>query len=283
MALISDFIQADKITTDLVTQLVQRKTVFGQVADVKRDFKGSSASIPVANSGTVGNYVPGTPMDINTVTSSAITIDLNQTKYINDYVDSVDKASSAQDVMRQVLNRLTQNMSITIDTYALQEWFDNAGVTDATILGVTSAAIDLSESNIDEYLAGAAQLLDENDVPEDGRVAIIPPVAHKYLTLNNVYEAASTDEQARIKGFKGMFMGLEIFVSNNLPKGVAGGLEADETGVIIAHKSALNVLFNYDDIKISTDALYRGEFISAVSQYGAGVNTSTYVAAGVIK
>lgn len=283
MALISDFIQADKITSDLVTQLVSRKAIFTQVADVKVNYKGSSAQIPVANSGTIGNYVPGTPMAINNVTSSSITIDLNQSKYINDYVDSVDKASSSQDVMRQVLNTLTTNMDTVIDTYAQKEWFDNAGIVGTSAdIGVTGGPITVDEDNIDKYLTDVSRLMDENDVPSEDRIVILTPKLIQSLSLNNTYIAATTDEMSRRRGYKGLYADLEVMVSNSVPTGTAGGLEVGERGVVAAHKSALNVLFNYQDIKISTDALYRGEFISSVVNYGAGVNTPIYVVAGVV-
>jgi len=285
MALITSFIQADKIT-DLATALISRKTVFSSIADVRMGFKGSSAQIPVLNSGTVGDYVPGVDMTTNNVSSSHITIPLDQSKYINDYLDDVDEATATQSALPQLLNTLTNTMANLVDAFALEKLWDGAGTTDATALGVTGTPIAIDEDNIDDYLTTVDRLLTEADAPEDGRYVIVSPKMAQALTLNNVYVSATTDEQARRRGYRGMYANLEIYVSNNLPVGVLTGdnhnLASGETGVLGGVKGAGNVLFNYEKFRAVEAEDRFGQKYQAVANYGAGANTPVWLVWGVV-
>jgi len=285
MSLITDFIQANKVT-ELATQLIARKTVFASISDVRMGFKGSSAQIPVLDSGTVGDYVPGQDMTVNNVSSSNINIPLDQAKYINDYLDDVDEASAAQSALPQLLNTLTNNMANIVDQYALKKLWDGAGSTNATDLGVSGTPITIDENNIDDYLTSIDRVLTENDAPEAGRYAVITPAMLQSLTLNNVYVAATSDEQARTRGYRGMYGGLEIYVSNNIAKGAFVGdnhdLAIGEKGVFGGIKQAGNVLFNYDRFRAVEAEDRFGQKFQAVSNYGAGVNTPKWLVWGVI-
>ena len=172
MALITDFIQANKIT-ELATALITRKTVFSSITDVKMGFKGSSAQIPVLSSGTIGDYAPGTDMTVNNVSSSNINITVDQFKYINDYLDDVHEASAAQSALPQLLNTLTQNMAKVVDQYALEKLWDLATTTEAASLGTSGAPITIVEGNIDDYLTSIDRLLTEADAPEVLRVRVL--------------------------------------------------------------------------------------------------------------
>ena len=285
MALITDFIQANKIT-ELATALIKRRTVFSSIADVKTGFKGSQAQIPVLASGQVGDYVPGVDMNVNNVSSSHITIPLDQSKYINDYLDEVDEASAAQSALPQLLNTLTNNMATVVDQYALKKLWDGASTTDATALGVTGTPITIDESNIDDYLTTIDRLLTEADAPDAGRYVVITPKMLQALTLNNIYVAASSDEQARRRGYRGMYANLEVYVSNNLPSGQYTGdnhdLGPDEIGVIGGIKAAGNVIFNYDKFRAKEAENRFGQKFQAVNNFGAGANTPSWLVWGVI-
>ena len=285
MALITDFIQADKIT-ELATALIKKRTVFSSIADVRTNFKGSQAQIPVLNSGTVGDYVPGVDMAVSNVSSSHITIPLNQSKYINDYLDDVDEASAAQSALPQLLNTLTNNMATTVDKYALQQLWDGAATTDAGALGVTGAPIAIDESNIDDYLTTIDRLLTEADAPDANRFVVITPKMLQALTLNNIYIAATSDEMARTRGYRGMYANLEVYVSNNLKEGAFTGanhsLAVDEIGVVGGVRGAGNVIFNYDKFRAKEAENRFGQKYQAVNNYGAGANTPAWLVWGVV-
>jgi hypothetical protein len=170
------------------------------------------------------------------------------------------------------------------DKYALKAFFAAAGVNGGVGygLGVTGTPITIDASNIDEYFASAARALDEADAPEAGRFAVITPKMRQALTLNNIYVAATTDEAARKGGFAGMYMGFEVYVSNNLPAGVADGLGATEAGVIFGIKEACAVGYNFDQMRTVECEDRFGEKLQAVAKFGAGNSTPAYVVKGVV-
>jgi hypothetical protein len=276
MALISDFIQTNKIT-ELATALISRKLVLTDVSDVRMGFKGSEAQIPVLNSGTIGNYVAGADMTVTNVSSSKITIALDQSKYINDYLDDVDDASSAQSALPQLLNTMTNGLGVTVEQYGLSQMWATAGIagTSAT-LGVSGTPITIDKDNIDDYLVLIDQKLTEADAPDDGRFVIITPTMQSALTLNNIYIAASTDEMARSRGYRGMYGNLAVYVSNSLPAIGAG------KGIVAGVKGAFSLLFNYEKFRNIPAEDRFGTKYQAVSNYGAGANTPAWILKGVV-
>jgi hypothetical protein len=83
-----------------------------------------------------------------------------------------------------------------------------------------------------------------------------------------------------------MYANLEVYVSNNLPAGVLDtathDLAAGEKGVLAGVKGAGNVLFNYDKFRAIAAEDRFGQKYQAVSNYGAGANTPTWLVWGVI-
>jgi len=282
LSLIGSFITAEKVT-DLAIALIQRRKVYANICEVRNNVKASSIKVPKLNSGTVGDYVPGTNMTTNNATSSSITIALDNAKYINDYLDYVDMAESEQDATKQCVNTLANNMGNEVDKQVLKALFSTAGTGGATYgLGVTTAPITIDSSNIDDYFADAARALDDADAPEAGRYAVITTKMQKALTLNNIYVAATTDEAARKGGFRGMFMGFEVYVSNNLPKGVAGGIAAGEAGVVFGVKGAGAVGFTYENTRtIPTEDRF-GEKFQSVAKWGSAAVTPEYICNGCV-
>lgn len=276
MSLITDFIQTNKIT-ELATALISRKLVLSDVSDVRMGFKGSEAQIPVLNSGTIGNYVAGTDMTVTNVSSSKITIALDQSKYINDYLDDVDDASSAQSALPQLLNTMTNGLGVTVEQYGLSQMWTTAGIagTSAT-LGVSGTPIAIDKDNIDDYLVLIDQKLTEADAPDDGRFVIITPTMQSALTLNNIYVAATADEQARTRGYRGMYGNLQVYVSNSLPTKGAG------KGIVAGVKGAFSLLFNYEKFRNIPAEDRFGTKYQAVSNYGAGANTPAWLLKGVV-
>ncbi len=275
--LISDFIQNDKIT-DLATALISRKLVLTDVSDVRMGFKGASAQIPVLNSGTVGDYVAGTDMTTNNATSSKITIALDQHKYINDYLDECEDEASAQSALPQLLNTLTNNMGVTVEQYGLGKMWSTAGIvgTSANGFGTTAVPITIDKDNIDDYLVSVDQALTEADAPDEGRFAIITPTMQSALTLNNIYIAATTDEMARTKGFRGTYGNLQIYVSNSLP------VKGTGKGIVAGVKGAFSLLYNYDKFRNVQAENRFGQKYQALTCYGAGANTPAWLLAGVV-
>lgn len=284
MALIGSFIQADKLQT-MALMLMQRRQVFPNICEVKNNVKASSIKVPKLTSGTIGDYTPGTDMTVNNATSSAVTITLDQSKYINDYLDYQDLSQSDQatEATKQCTNTIGVNMGKVTDKYVLKQMFTGAGIGGATYsLGVTTAPITIDASNIDDYISNMARSLDDNDAPEDGRFAVITPKMRQALTLNNIYVAATTDEATRKGGFSGMYMGFEIYVSNNLPAGVADGLAATEAGVVYGVKGCTGVGFNYDNTRTVPAVLRFGEYFQSLANYGAAVVTTEWTGKGVV-
>lgn len=283
MALVSDFIEAEKIT-DIMYQIMLKPSLWSMISQVKYNCKTNKINIPILGATAVGDYVPGTNMSINNLGSSHVSIDLDQSKYINDYLDEVDTAMAAQDVLKQAMINIKNANSSNINKFTLKKYFTDAGINPVTYgLGVTTAPITIDSTNIDDYLTSICEALDTLDLPENGRYVVLPPYCRKALTLNNTYVAATTDEQSRRKGFSGMYASLEVHISNALPSGVADSLAAGETGIVYGLIGAGAVGFNFDKQRTVPAEQRFGEFLQAAWVYGAGATNANFLGKGVVK
>ena len=281
MALISDFIQANKIT-DLAVALIQRKTVYASIADVRNNWQGSSAQIPILNSGQVNDYVAGQDMSVNNVGATHITIPVDQSKYINDYMDDIDDAISAQSALPQLLNTLTNNMANIVDRFALNKFYFDGTLNNA-VLGTEASPVAITQQNVSEFIANANMLLTKADAPEFGRFIVLPPEITTALSLANLLETSNSDEATRRKGYKGSYLGIEIFESNNLPDNSNyPSIPVGAVGIVFGVKGAGSVLFNYDKFRAVPAEDRFGQKYQAVSQYGAGGVTKDWLGFGVV-
>ena len=94
-----------------------------------------------------------------------------------------------------------------------------------------------------------ATVLDEQNVPEDGRFLIISPFDRQLLMQSNIAQAYFTGDQSSTirTGKIGMLDRFTVYVSNLLPKGEAGkalvaGLEATSGGATVTNAKARRVM-----------------------------------------
>jgi len=76
-------------------------------------------------------------------------------------------------------------------------------------------------ANCLNVLSAAAQALDENNVPTQGRWMAIPPWFHQYLIKNKVLETEGSvvADEAYTAGYIGRAFGFDFYLSNNLSTG----------------------------------------------------------------
>jgi hypothetical protein len=163
---------------------------------------------------TVSNYAP----NVTSITPQQLTADqtlllIDQAKYFAFYLDDVDAAQVKPKLMAEAMRKSAVALG-NVSDQLIAGFYTDAGV------NVSSTSITVANSL--KVLADAAEGLDENSVPMQGRWMVIPPWFHSKLVLNKILETdGSVDaNNAYGNGFVGRAFGFDIYMSNNLTTGI---------------------------------------------------------------
>jgi hypothetical protein len=182
---------------------------------------GDTVHVPRMGDLAVGNYHVNSSITFQDITTTDDTMVLNQTPYIAFRLDDIEKAVSHTDLAMRALERARTAMEIHIDSHLL-------GIIGSFTHTVGSAAapIALSGQNVINAFRDAGLALDNANVQEGGRVAVVPPTIFdalaRYADAKDVDSSLSNIAKAmpyrEVAGFK-------LFKSTNIPKVGSGATE----------------------------------------------------------
>jgi N4-gp56 family major capsid protein len=129
----------------------------------------------------------------------------------------------------------------------------------------------------DDGIREIIRQLDDNDVPNAGRVLVIPPVEKKSLTgIARFTEQAFTGEAGAgntiRNGLIGNLYGVDVYVSTNCPTVADGASAVDQRAALMFQKEAL-VFIEQMRPRVQTSYIqeYLGDLFTADTLYGKGV------------
>jgi len=139
----------------------------------------------------------------------------------NILLDDVDKIQSDIDLLNKWTADAAQQIKIAVDAdllggVAADADTDNYGTTAGAIsggfnLGTSGSPIQLTKDNVMDYIVDCASVLDENDVPEDGRWLVLPAWAAGMLKKSDIKDASMMGDPKSIVR-TGLVGGIDRFV-----------------------------------------------------------------------
>lgn len=126
-----------------------------------------------------------------------------------------------------------------VDTYVLGKIVTGAGT--------TSAPAALTKTNIYDMITAATEALDTEEVPEAGRVLLVPPATYTLMKkCPEIVMETNIGNELRLKGVLGILDGATVVKvpASRLP---------ENTGFILAHPCATVAPVKLDDYKIHQD------------------------------
>lgn len=206
----------------------RKRLVYGGPSVVNRDYEGEISAagdvvkITSISDPTISDYVPNstviTPEELNDAQRN---LPIDQSKYWAFKVDDVDKRQAEGNVMPEAMSRAAYRLADVADQYVAGLY---TGVAAANNLGSISVPVGIPIAAYDEILVPLGVVLDEADVPSEGRYCIVPPWLHGRLQRDDRFvhaDASGSDETLR-NGVVGRAAGFTIMKSNNTPSPVAG-------------------------------------------------------------
>lgn len=199
-----------------------RKTlVYGGPSIVNKDYEGEISAagdtVRITSIGrpTINNYVPGsTSINPEQLTDAQRTLVVDQAKYFAFEVDDVDARQAKGNVLPQAADEAAYGLADVIDQYIASFY---TGASTANQLGTRS--ITTGDAAY-QSLVDLSTKLDEANVPQEGRYAVIPPWFHALLRTNTNFINAnkSGDGGAALRtGMIGEAASFALMKSNNVP------------------------------------------------------------------
>jgi hypothetical protein len=207
---------------------LEKSHVYGAAGVVNRDYEGDIANygdtvhITSLAEPTIGTYTPHTDITIEDVDDTDATLLIDQAKYFAFEVDDVEKrqAFNGGRILTEQARKAAYKLRDTADAYV-------AGLMAAGVSAGNLVAEQTLAAAADAYdlLVDLGTILDEDNVPDGGRWAVVTPAFYGLLLKDDRFVGTGDAQAAatRVNGIVGEAAGFSIRKSNNAPNGPGAG------------------------------------------------------------
>ncbi|MFM9904816.1 MAG: P22 phage major capsid protein family protein [Pyrinomonadaceae bacterium] len=259
---------------------LEKALVYGQTNVCNRDYEGevreAGNTVKIGSIGdvSIGDYEKDTDIaDPEVLTDDDQSLLIDQSKYFNFYVDSVDRAQQNVNVLDEAMRRSAWGLRAAADAF-LAAAMELAVPTDNKI-GSIATPIVPTKANAYEYLVDLGVLLDEANVPIDGRFVVVPAWFHGLLLKDDRFIKAGTrrSDTALANGEVGEAAGFSILKSNNVPN-----TTGTKYKIMAGHSIATAYVEQIVDLQTYQPEKRFGDAVKGLHVYGAKVVRPTALA-----
>jgi hypothetical protein len=247
--------------------------VYGQTNVCNRDYEGDvreagdTVKIASISDVSIGDYTRDTDItEPETLTDADQSLVIDQSKYFNFYVDSIDRAQQNVNVLDEAMHRSAWSLHSIADRYIASAMA--SAVTAPSTIGSTATPKVPTKDDAYEYLVDLSVLLDESDTPIRGRFAIVPGWFHGLLLKDDRFIRSGTPlGDARLaNGEIGEAAGFRILKSNNVPN-----TSGAKYKIIAGHAVATTYVEQVLDVQAYKPEKRFGDAVKGLHVYGAKV------------
>jgi hypothetical protein len=236
---------------------------------------------------TIRNYESNHELVVDRPSAPTLDMDIDQGKYFNLHLDDVMKVQTDIALMEQWSADASEQMKIVIDTDVLVFLVNKAAalnrgtgagrIAQNINLGVAGTPVTITRTNIIDYLILMGQVLDEQNIPEQGRWVVMPAWACSLLKRSDLRDASLTGDGTSVmrNGRLGMIDRFTIYSSNLLPNSVTdgvGGNDADGATYFYAgHRNALTFASQLTEMETMRSERTFGTLMRGLQVYGRQV------------
>jgi hypothetical protein len=238
-----------------------------------RDYEGeirkAGNTVKIASIGdvSVDDYTKDTDInDPESLTDDEQTLTINNAKYFNFYVDSVDRAQQNVNVLDEAMRRSSWKLRDLADTF-LAAAMDNAVPAQNKIGSSTTPKVPTKDDAY-EYLVDLSVLLDESNTPMEGRFVVVPAWFHGLLLKDERFVNSGTQSSDRrlANGHVGEAAGFAILKSNNVPN-----TTGTKYKILAGHSIATAYVEQIVDVQTYKPEKRFGDAVKGLHVYGAKV------------
>lgn len=266
-------------------------TVFSEISTTdylgELNGKGDQITFMLDPCVVVRDSVKGAPITHDTVEVNSITLVIDRAKEYSVKVAKVDL---------QMSDRLTRlrDRFVELAPRAIQEGVDcelmaemianvdpaNRGATAGCIsgsynMGVLNTPFAVTPSNVLAFLTNMSAVLDEQNIPAEGRFVVVP-TQMKVALMNSDLKAAYFSGESQSTYLNGkiaerQIAGFTIYVSNRVPKGIDPGVSKLAYSMPFGINTATTFASVLDDSRQIEDADSWDVYVQGLMAYGFGV------------
>jgi hypothetical protein len=266
-------------------------TVLGAISntDYEGEIKnqGDRVKIRTKPTITIKNYTADGALALERPEGSSVELYIGTGKYFNTILDDVMDVQSDLNALSIWSDDAAQQLKISVDTDVLGSILGGmAAKNKGTTAGVITSSVNLGASGtpltlvarsptggqveILDAILRLAQVLDEQNIPEEGRWVILPVWAIAQLKFSDLRQAYLTgDSMTPLRnGRIGMIDRFTVYASNLLPAGVAGGLASGEYGIYAGHAHGLTFASQISKVETLRSEFTFGTILRGLQVYG---------------
>ena len=277
-------------------------SIYGDIAntDWQGDISnmGDKVVINTAPSITISDYVVGGGVNYEVPTPDTQELLIDKGKYFAFQINDVLEYQAKPNLMDMFATDAAEQMRVAIDSKVLYGTFSlaaaanqgaTAGVKSGSYdMGTDAAPVAIDKDNVVQKVLEMAAILDEQNVPSEGRWLAIDPAFRAQLFQSELAKAYSTgDDTSPVRnGRIGTIDRFTVYVTNQLPRGAAGsgtpwisgdgtenslttvGTVAKRKAIIAGHRSAITFASQITKMETVRNQDDFGDFIRSLNVFG---------------
>ena len=200
------------IWSDMILQDYNEQAVFRALLNTsyEGEIRGFGDTVKINSIGDFSTTAYSGSVSYTDLDDASLNLIIDQKYYIAKQIDDIDKRQATPDLMGEVTRKMAQAFLGTTEAFIAAKYTE-AGI----VTGSTTSITAITSANVISTIGAMAVSFDTNDVPEDGRVAIVPPWLAQKMVLAGVIR--DTDNSAVLSaGYIGQFQGFQIYKSNRI-------------------------------------------------------------------
>lgn len=237
---------------------------------------GDSVVIRTTPDITITPYQVGMTLDYEVPESPSTLLEIDKGLSFSFAIEDVDKVQSDIDLLSDWTQDTSKGMAIEVDREMFQSvpsqaHAANQGATAGLIsgdinLGVAGTPVALTAANVIDWIVDMGTVMDEQNVPEEGRSLTLPAKICGLIKKSDLRDASIAGDDTSItrNGRLGMIDRYTLYHSNLLD--TTGG----EYNVMASHKSGLTFAAQMDEKKMvhMKNPNKHGELVRGLMVYG---------------
>lgn len=246
--------------------------IYGQTGVINRNYEGEisgfgdTVKINTIGTVTVGDYTKNTDMSApQDLSGTQTTLTINQSKYFNFQIDDVDKAQTNPKLMSQAMVESAYALRNAADKFIASTMV--AGVKTGNTIGNDGTPETVTAENAIDLLVDLGTILDEANVPEDGRWVILPPWYHAMIEKSPKFQYTSENMSSVVRnGVVGRIAGFDVMKSNNVPN-----TAKEKYKILAGHGIATTYAEQINDVEAYRPEKRFADAVKGLHLYGAKV------------
>jgi hypothetical protein len=239
---------------------------------------GDKVNIRTTPELTIRDYQKGMQLQVERPDKPKLTLNIDQGDYFAAVEDDIDRIQSDVNLMDAWTRDASEKMKIKIDAKVLTGILPsisaiNSGAAAGRIsgninLGATGSPIQLTKTNVIDYIVDSGAVLDEANAPESDRFLVIPAWVAAMIKKSDVKDASLTgDSQTPLRnGRLGTIDRYTVYVSHNLNRVIDSGNQC--FSILAGHKMGLTFATQMTNMESIRAESTFGSIVRGLQVYG---------------